>query len=341
MPKLFAGSLIKVRDFTCQQIFGIFIFPTMGSQWNYSGDVALLGCTALPLVAHAKGQERVPVRCAVDMVTEDISHHLGKTCRSLNQTLPWTVPAASVVQPHPILGMVHFRRASSHPTLQHSSAQHAPSRLSGRQHSASPHHQRDRCSRSLLCFHSSGAGLAVPANTGSKPEVCDFILPPPFPPPPACERAGGFHQLWPAEWRSQSLLRSCTFCENHLRTQNLLTALGCCQTSILNSHWRIHTGAQPCQEIHGRPRVLDFQLTEAPVSSLIPLTWCWLCTKLAHERENAGGEEANFPMLYSLPRTPPIMLCLEPGVSTETLAPGRFRFIWLLKDVFVCTCVSE
>lgn len=108
------------------------------------------------------------MRCAVDVVTEDISHHLGKTCRSLNQTLPWTVPAASVVQPHPILGMVHFRRASSHPTLRHSSAQRAPSRLSGRQRSASPHHQRDRCSRSLLRFHSPGAGLAVPTNAGGK-----------------------------------------------------------------------------------------------------------------------------------------------------------------------------
>lgn len=80
-----------------------------------------------------------------------------------------------------------------------------------------------------------------------------------------CEAAGWLHQLWPAGWRSQSLLSSCVFRENHLRTQNLLTALGCCQTSVLNRGWRIHTGAQPCQKIRGRPSVFDSQLTETPV----------------------------------------------------------------------------
>lgn len=57
-----------------------------------------------------------------------------------------------------------------------------------------------------------------------------------------CEPAGWLYQLWPAGQKSQSLLSSCVFCENHLRTQNLLTALGCCQTSVLNRGWRIHTG---------------------------------------------------------------------------------------------------
>lgn len=178
---------MKVSDFTCQQIFGICIFPTMGSQQNSSRDVALQDCTALLLVAHAKGQERVPVTCAIGVVAGDISYHLWRTCRSPTQTLPWTVLAASVTHPHPILGAVLFRRASSHPSLRHSSAQHAPRRLGGWQCSARPHHRRDCCgrteSRSLLRFHSPRAGLAVLANAGSKTEVCNFILPPPFPPP--------------------------------------------------------------------------------------------------------------------------------------------------------------
>ena len=186
MPKLFSSSLIKVRDFTCQQIFGICIFPTMGSQRNYSRDVALLDCTALLLVAHGKGQERVPVTRAIDVATEDISHHLEKICRSLTRTLPWMVLAASVVQPHPILGMVHFRRASSHPSLQQISAQRAPSRLHRWHCSAGPHRQRDHRSQpasfaALLSQSKSRTGFS--GQQGSKTEVCNFILPPPFPPP--------------------------------------------------------------------------------------------------------------------------------------------------------------
>lgn len=184
MPTLFAGSLIKARDFTCQQIFGVCIFAMVGTQQNYSGDVALLGCTALLLVAHAKGQEHVPVTRAIDAATEDLSLYLGRTCRS--PTLPWMVLAASAAQPHPILGVVHFQRASSHPSLRQSSAQCAPSRLSGQQCSARPHWQRDHRSwleiRLLCCFHSPRAGLVFLANTGRETEVCIFILPPPFPP---------------------------------------------------------------------------------------------------------------------------------------------------------------
>lgn len=149
----------------CQRIFGISIFTMTRTQQNYQG-VALLGCTAFLLVAHTQGQDCVPMTCAINLNTGDISHHLEKTCR--------------------------------------------------------------------------------------------------------------FHQLWSAGWMSQSLSSSCMFHANHLKTQKLLTVPGCYRTSVLNRHWIINAGAQPCQEIRERPSVFDPQLTEIPVSSLIPLACCVL-----------------------------------------------------------------
>lgn len=169
MPKLFAGSLMKGRDFTWQQIFGLCIFPTTGSQRNYSRAVALLDCTALLLVAHAKGQEHVPVARAID-------GHRGH--------LP--SPGGRPAGPRPNHYLERFQRRLCR-SLAPSLAQFGSKK---RRRSAHPHHQRDRRSwlesRSLLCSHSPREGLAFLGNAGSDTEVCNFILPPPFPP----------HHLW-------------------------------------------------------------------------------------------------------------------------------------------------
>jgi len=118
--------------------------------------------------------------------------------------------------------------------------------------------------------------------------------------PQTCERAGRFHELWPAEWRSQSLLSSCVFREILLRTQNLLTSLGCCQTSVLNRRWRIHSRAEPCQEIHGRPSVFVLPthsnacfLSNPPCIGCVP-SW-HIKRKMKRERREIFPYSSVFP----------------------------------------------
>lgn len=192
-----------------------------GYQRNYSCDVAFCSCGLQSFAAGGTCQGTCP---------RDMPH-----CHGHRGHLPSPGKDSSLVQPHPIFGVVHLPRASSHLIKLFTAS-----------------------------LSQTSAGLAFLANAGSKTEICNFILPPPLP-PLTCEPAGWLHQLWPAGWRSQSLLSSCVFRENRLRTQNQLTALGCCQTSVLNRGWRIHTGAQPCQKIRGTPSVFDSQLTEMPI----------------------------------------------------------------------------
>lgn len=73
-----------------------------GSQWNYSRGVAFWDCKVLLRVARVKGH--VPVTCTIDMATEDICHHLGKTDLCCSLTHPWcgsfpksTIPPSEVV----------------------------------------------------------------------------------------------------------------------------------------------------------------------------------------------------------------------------------------------------
>lgn len=225
---LYLCSLIKEIVYRSHKFLGFCIFSMMASQWDFSRGIAL-HCIALLLAAHAKGQESVPVTWAVDVATKDNSHHLGSICWSPIRSLPWT--GLSVAQLHPILDVVCFRRASSHASQQHSSAQCAPSWLQRQQCSASPHRQRDHHSPPETCllfhFHSPRTGLAFLAKVDSGMEVHNFVLPPPFPPPNlwtswcpgfSWDRVGWFHQLWSARWRSQSLLSSFMFGENLLRT---------------------------------------------------------------------------------------------------------------------------
>lgn len=165
-------------------------------------------------------------------VLRDMSQwHAPLTWPQRTSAITWerlTCAAAS-----PILGVAHFPRAPYHPVKLFTAS-----------------------------LSQTRAGLTFLANTGSKTEICNFILPPPLSPP----------HLWsswlvaPALASGVEVSKLIKFRENHLRTQNLLSALGCCQTSVLNRGWRIHTGAQPCQEIRGRPSVFDSQLTEMPVS---------------------------------------------------------------------------
>lgn len=247
---------------------------------------------------------------AIDVAAEDISHHLGEDLQVPDPatTLSGSSGACAAASPHPWHSSVpKSGGAQPVPIISETAA------------------VGWRVVRCFALTVREKDWLFWATRAATQRFATSFCLLPSH--PVTCEPAGWFHQLWPAAWRSQSLLSSCVFRENHLKTQNLLIALGCCQTSVLSRHWRIHTGAQPCQEICGRPSVFDSQLTETPVSFLIPLR-DFGCVPSWHIKGKIKRERRGiFPILYSLLRTLPMMLCLEPSVSTETLAPGRFQFI--------------
>lgn len=190
MPKLFAGSLMKGRDFTWQQIFGLCIFPTTGSQRNYSRAVALLDCTALLLVAHAKGQEHVPVARAIDVATEDISHHLGEDLQVPDPTT--TLNGSSGV----------CAAASPHPW--HSSVP----KSGGAQPIPIISETATVGWRAVRCFALTVREkdwLFWATRAATQRFATSFCLLPSR--PITCEPAGWFHQLWPAAWRVSKLIK--------------------------------------------------------------------------------------------------------------------------------------